>query len=341
MHKIIIAGCGMVFPKWVNIALARNDCEIVALVSGGKDSAVARKKEFDLGANVYTSISEALEKEDANLVFDISPPHAHFENVTTALEAGCHVFGEKPMSDSLENAEKMVECAEKTKKEYFVMQNRRYLPELYGLKNFLNSNQIGNIGHVSANFQLDPHFGGFREDMDSPLIADMAIHTFDAARFITGKNAVSVFCHEFNPFWSWYKGDANAICIFEMEDGSVFDYRGSWCANGLNTSWESEWRIACANGAAFWDGANKLYYDLTAQGELKTGLSEDNEITAEFIDIPPVAMDMEGHEACVTEMFEALGSGKRPQTDCRDNVNSIRMVYKAIESSRTKRIVTF
>ena len=339
MHKIIIAGCGMVFTKWVEIAQARDDCEIVALVAAGTDSANARKKEYGLDANVYTCIKDALEKENANLVFDISPPQAHFETVTSALKAGCNVFGEKPMSDSLENAEKMVECAEETGKEYFVMQNRRYLPELYGLRNFLHSKQIGNIGQLSANFQLDPHFGGFREDMDSPLIADMAIHTFDTARFITGKNAVSVFCHEFNPFWSWYRGDANAICIFEMEDGSVFDYRGSWCANGLNTSWESEWRVACADGAAFWDGANKLYYDLTAEGE-KTGLAE-NEITADFKDIAPLKMDREGHEACVTEMFDALEKGIRPQTDCRDNVNSIRMVYKAIESSRTKKIVTF
>jgi len=341
MYKIIIAGCGMVFTKWIEIAQARDDCEVVALVSGGTDSANARKKAYNLNANVYTSISEALDKEDANLVFDISPPHAHFETVTSSLKAGCNVFGEKPMSDSLENAEKMVECAEATGKEYFVMQNRRYLPELYALRNFLHSKEIGNIGQVSANFQLDPHFGGFREDMDSPLIADMAIHTFDTARFITGKNAVSVFCHEFNPSWSWYRGDANAICIFEMEDGSVFDYRGSWCANGLNTSWESEWRVACADGAAFWDGAGRLYYDLTAQGEGKTGLSDGNEITAEFVDISPMKMEQEGHEACVTEMFEALKNGTRPQTDCRDNINSIRMVYKAIESSRKKSIVSF
>ena len=35
--------------------------------------------------------------------------------------------------------------------------------------------------------------------MDSPLVLDMAIHTFDQARFITGANPISVYCHEFNP----------------------------------------------------------------------------------------------------------------------------------------------
>jgi len=341
MYKIIVAGCGMVSELWIKFAKTRSDCEIVALVNRNTGKAEARKDEFGLSSNIYSSIEAALEKENANVVFDLTPPEAHFNTVTKSLRAGCHVFGEKPMSNSLELAEKMVKCADETGKEYFIMQNRRYLSRLYGLKEFLHSQQIGNIGQVSANFQLDPHFGGFRDEMESPLIADMAIHTFDTARFITGKNAVSVYCHEFNPSWSWYKGDANAICIFEMEDGSVFDYRGSWCANGLNTSWESEWRVACADGAAFWDGADTLYYDLTAQGEGKTGISGGNEITSDFKDIDYKKMEIEGHQACINEMFDALKNGTRHQTDCRDNINSIRMVYKAIESSRIKKVVRF
>ena len=41
--------------------------------------------------------------------------------------------------------------------------------------------------------------------MESPLLLDMAIHTFDQARFITGADALSVYCHEFNPAGSWYR----------------------------------------------------------------------------------------------------------------------------------------
>jgi len=339
MYKIIVAGCGMVSNSWIEVAKNRTDCEIVALVNRNIDRANAKKHELDLSANTYTSLEAALEKENANLVFDLTAPESHYHIVTTALKAGCHVFGEKPMSDTLDNAEKMVLAADETKREYFVMQNRRYVPGIMSMRNFLQLGKLGTIGQVSASFQLDPHFGGFREEMDSPLIADMAIHTFDAARFITGKNPVSVYCHEYNPSWSWYKGNAAAVCIFEMEDGSVFDYRGSWCANGMNTSWESEWRVACAEGAVFWDGNVKLYYDLTSTGPPKTGLASENEITANYTDIPVATQPFGGHHMCITEMFDALNKGTRPQTDCRDNINSIRMVYKAIESARKRKLV--
>jgi predicted dehydrogenase len=328
MYKIIVAGCGSMSNCWIEIVKKRDDCEIAALVDVNAGAANAKKDKYELSANIYTDITEALEKENANLVFDVTVPQSHFEVVTKALKAGCDVFGEKPMSDSLENAEKMAECAELAKKEYFVMQNRRYMPGIYALKDFLRSAKLGRLGQLSANFQLCPHFGGFRDEMDSPLIADMAIHTFDAARFITGKNAVSVYCHEFNPSWSWYKGSANAVCIFEMEDGSVFDYRGSWCANGLNTSWESEWRTACEKGTAFWDGGKIFFYD----SSVKSGEADINELK-------PETMELTGHDACVKEMFDALKTGTRPQTDCRDNINSVRMVYKAIESARTKKLM--
>ena len=49
--------------------------------------------------------------------------------------------------------------------------------------------------------------------MESPLILDMAIHTFDQARFITGADPVSVYCHEFNPPGSWYK-EMQPRCVF-------------------------------------------------------------------------------------------------------------------------------
>ena len=55
-----------------------------------------------------------------------------------------------------------------------------------------------------------PHFGGFREEMAHPLLVDMAIHAFDAARYLLGADPVSVYCEAFNPAWSWYAGDAAA-----------------------------------------------------------------------------------------------------------------------------------
>ena len=39
-----------------------------------------------------------------------------------------------------------------------------------------------------------------------------------------------------------------------MGDGVIFNYRGSWCADGARTSWEAAWRIVGERGSLVWDG---------------------------------------------------------------------------------------
>jgi predicted dehydrogenase len=90
---------------------------------------------------------------------------------------------------------------------------------------------------------MGPHFGGFRESMRHVLLLDMAIHTFDAARFLSGEDALAVYCHETNPRGTWYEHGASATAVFEMTNGVTFTYRGSWCAEGLGTGWGADWRI--------------------------------------------------------------------------------------------------
>ena len=91
--------------------------------------------------------------------------------------------------------------------------------------------------------------------MEHVLLLDMAIHTFDAARLIAGADPVAVYCKEWNPPGSWYDHDASAVAVFEMSGGIVYTYRGSWCAEGLNTSWECDWRVIGTQGSVTWDGA--------------------------------------------------------------------------------------
>ena len=71
--------------------------------------------------------------------------------------------------------------------------------------------------------------------MDSPLLLDMAIHQFDLARMMTGADPEHVYTVEYNPHGSWYRGDAAASCIFEMSNGVVFTFNGSWAAEGCAT----------------------------------------------------------------------------------------------------------
>lgn len=328
--KIVLAGCGNMARRWVEYALSREDAAIVGLVDVVPENAQRMAESYSLSCPVFTELPEAIERSGANLVFDVTIPESHTTVVRTALGAGCSVFGEKPMAASLGDARTMLAEAERSGRTYAVMQNRRYNKRIRSLREIVSGGSIGTVGMLNADFFLGPHFGGFRDLMEHPLILDMAIHTFDEARFISGSDAVSVYCHEFNPPGSWYKGAAASVCIFELADGSVFCYRGSWCAEGAPTSWESSWRIIGSKGTAMWDGENAPYLE-TVQDPAETSFFR----TTKRSDPPLTWAGQEAHAGCLDEMFTSLLESRKAETDCSDNIKTMEMVFGAIESAES------
>ena len=253
--KAVLVGCGSISHHWVRTAAEIDDFDLVGLVD--LDEAAAHRRAADYGnpeAAVSTDLESTLEDIRPDIVFDCTVPQAHVQVVLTALKHGAHVLGEKPLADSLETAQRMVDAARQAGKTYAVMQNRRYDPNIRRVRALIDSGAIGPLTMVNSDFFVPAHFGDFREKMPHILLIDMAIHTFDAARLITGADPVSVYCKEWNPAGSWYGYPAAAIATFEMSDGAVYSYRGSWCAEGLRTTWESDWRIVGQQGTILWQG---------------------------------------------------------------------------------------
>ena len=320
-HRIIVAGCGGMSHIWIKDAIARQNAEIVGLVDLNPEAAMAVKQHYNLNCGVFTDVADAIIKTQASLVFDVTIPSSHFQVCSAAMQQGADVFGEKPMAESMEDARALAALSQQTGRTYTVMQNRRYNGPMRAIQAFLQKGGVGRIGMVNADFFLAPHFGGFRDLMDSPLLVDMAIHTFDQARFLTGADPVSVYCHEFNPPGSWYAGAASAVSIFEMSDGSVFTYRGSWCAEGAPTSWDADWRITGEKGTVLWDGEGNPSAEIVAAPQSGKFHQE-----YERTELVPDWSGRTGHEGCFDEMFASIEEGRPAETDCRDNIKSMAMV---------------
>ncbi|PZD97682.1 gfo/Idh/MocA family oxidoreductase [Paenibacillus sambharensis] len=316
---------------WVEDLLERPEVKIAALVDIQEANAKALADRHGLTCGLYTGLEEAIRQSGADLVVDATIPASHYAVSSTAMRLGCHVFSEKPMAATMQEAQDIVRIAEETGRSMAVMQNRRFNRHIRALRGLIADGTIGRIGYTGADFFLAPHFGGFRDAMESPLILDMAIHTFDQARYITGADPVSVYCQEFNPAGSWYAGNAAAICIFEMSDGSIFCYRGSWCAEGVPTSWDADWRINGEKGTAVWDGEHAPYAEVVDPDE------QEEVFLKKYtrVEASKPQTEREGHTGGLDEMFAALREGRAAETDCKDNIKSMAMVMGALESARS------
>lgn len=330
--KALLVGAGSMGRAWAKNLRDCRDVQTAAWMDIRPGIASEAIENLQLsGVKPYDDFAKALSEIRPDFVVDVTIPEAHRDITIQSLAAGVPVLGEKPMSVSMASAREMVQASEKSGKLYMVSQSRRYDGRVLAFRDAIRK-YAGDLGILTSDFFLGPHFGGFRDQMPSPLILDMAIHTFDNARQLSGRDPVSVYCQEFNPAWSWYAGAASANAIFEMTGGLRFTYNGSWCATALNTSWNSHWRAIGPRGAAAWDGE----HDPIA--ERMTG-NEGFIHPTEKITIPADTNIPAGIAGSLRDFLNALRTGETPQGECHDNIKSLAMVFAAIESSQAARPV--
>ncbi len=329
--RAVLVGAGSMGKAWAKAVTASPEVDLVGWVDIVDQRAREAVEVLGLaGVAVEAEIGAALASLAPDFVVDATVPEAHHEVTTTCLQNGVPVLGEKPLAATMEEARELVKLSEHTSTLFVVSQNRRYNAGLASFRGLL-AERLGGVGHLNAEFYRAPHFGGFRDEMDSPLLLDMAIHTFDAARYLTGADALTVACSEFNPPWSWYRGAASAVAEFEMTGGLRFSYQGSWCAQGFETSWDSSWRAVGPSGSALWDGTTDPVAELLA------GTGGDHRL--ERAEATPVAIPGLGIEGTLADFVTALRTGEAPMGECHDNLRSLAMVFAALESTRTGRRV--
>jgi predicted dehydrogenase len=333
--RVVLAGCGGIADSWLKVLVDLSTVQVVGLVDLDEQAARRKAESFQLAdVRIGTDLDKMLSELKPDVVCDCTVPPAHRQVVMTALAHGCHVLGEKPLAENMEQAREMVAAAERAGRVYGVMQNRRWLSGIRRVRQALDTGVIGKVHTLHSDFFIGAHFGGFRDEMEHVLLLDMAIHSFDQARFLIDAMPLSVVATEWNPPGSWYARHASAAAWFELADQCAFTYRGSWCAEGLSTTWECQWRIIGDRGTLLWDGGQKIQIE-AVDGD--SGFRRPvKAVEADPFELPP---ERSGHGGAILNFLESLEAGTVPATPASDNIYSLAMVHAAILSADTGRRV--
>jgi predicted dehydrogenase len=224
----------------------------------------------------------------------------------------------------MEDAEIMLESAERNGRKLMVSQSARYKSQPRTVRKLIEENIAGRISYVVIDFQKGPQFPGFRTEMEYPLLIDMAIHHFDLMRYITGQDSLKVYAESFNPGWSWFKGDAVLNLFLELTNDIHIAYSGSWVSRGKDTTWAGDWEIYGEKGTLVWKD-EKIWF---------LGGGEKREIT-------PLPLEREDQSFSLYEFYRAITENREPETGVKDNMKSLAMVFKSLESVKNRRPVAF
>lgn len=153
--------------------------EIVAVADAdekGRKEAAAR-----LGVvRTYADYREMLAREKPQIV-TVAPrwPDCHREMVLACAEAGCHVFCEKPMCRSLDEADEMVAALDKRGLKLAMAHQTRYSPTLDKIRDLIASGKLGDIIEIRGRGKEDHRGGG--EDL-----MVLGVHIMDLMRAVAG-----------------------------------------------------------------------------------------------------------------------------------------------------------
>lgn len=317
--RAVLVGAGGMGRWWAVTIAASPDVTLAAWVDLVPDAVDAAIAELGLAPTVVAaSLGDALARVEADVVIDAAVPEAHHDVTVEALDRGLAVLGEKPLAATMAEARAMVAAADRTGRLFMVSQSRRYDAGLERFRAALAA--VGPLALLRTDFWMAARDGGFRHRMADPLLVDMAIHAFDAARYLTGADPVTVWCDSFNPGWSWFDGDATAVASFELADGARYLYSGSWCADGPATSWNGAWFGFGPGGQVRWDGEHGV----------EAGGADGSLAVPELVEQP------EGPAGSLADFVTALRTGRTPMGEGHDNLVSLAMVHAAVASSRRR-----
>ncbi len=156
------------------------------------------------GARVYASHAELIERERGTieLVDVTTPPYAHAPIARAAIEAGCHVLCEKPLTTTLEDARALLALADAKKRVVFPSHNYKHAPVVRRVRSILESGVLGRPHLVTLSTFRTTHARGVAEWRESwrrerrfaggGIAMDHGAHTFYLAFEWLGAHPSSV-----------------------------------------------------------------------------------------------------------------------------------------------------
>ncbi|MFJ4171736.1 Gfo/Idh/MocA family protein [Paenarthrobacter sp. NPDC089714] len=170
----------------------------------GRDAAAVAKAAGKWGwAESATDWRHVIARDDIDIVDIVTPGDSHAEIAIAALDAGKHVLCEKPLANTVEEAEAMAAAAERAAEKgvkAMVGFTYRRVPAVTFLRQLIAEGVVGRIAHVRASYRQD-----WLVDPDMPLawrlqkehagsgaLGDIGAHAIDLVEFVTGMDVEQV-----------------------------------------------------------------------------------------------------------------------------------------------------
>jgi predicted dehydrogenase len=294
---------------------------VVGVADAGEGAAAAGAA--SVGARPYPSYEALVSAESVDVIDACVPTALHRDLAVRVAGDGKHLFLEKPIARTLEEAGEILSAFEASEGRLFVGHVVRFFPEYVRIKAMIEAGDLGTVG-VTRTSRRSPFLRGWNDwyadlRQSGGVLVDLVIHDFDFLRWCFGEvervYTRGVMGHEYNRL-------DYALTTLRFEGGPIAHVEGHW---GYPAPFEYAIEVAGSKGLVTADSTEAAHL----------GLLLDTDRVA-----PSVAVGTSPYQAELEHFVRCLETGEEPVVNGRDAREALRVSLAAIESVRTGEPVT-
>ena len=283
----------------------------------------------EMRCQVTTNWEEVVRREDVEIVLICTPPHLHVPIAMEALKRGKHVFCEKPLARSPEEAKKVVDMAQENGVKLKCGFNLRHHPGMQQARKWLEEGVIGEPIFIRCRYGIGGRPGYDKEWRMIPEISgggqlmDQGMHVLDLARWFLG-DFTEAFGFLQTGFWNVAPLEDNVFALLRTEKEKVASIHASW------TQWRNlfSFEIFAQDGYIVLEGLGGSYGTERATLGKRVFLKPFREEVIEFR-----GEDRSWHEEW-REFANAIKENREPLGNGYDGVEVLKLAYAIYESDR-------
>lgn len=332
MMRVAVIGAGGMGAVHIRVLATLEGVQITWIADQHLER--ARSEAEAVGARATTDNLEAIGAEDVDAVIVATPTPFHRPVVEQAAAHRKHVFCEKPIARTVEDAAAMVAACDAAGVRLMVGHVVRFFPEYARARQVLDAGTLGTIGTVrTSRLSFSPQGArAWFNDLDQSggMVVDLMIHELDTLRWWFG-DVERIFAKGLT--YTQYQPTRDyALATLRFTSGVIAHVEASWAHSGFRTMFE----ISGEHGT--------LRHDSEASAAIRIERSDWAELAPGMGPRPPVSY--RGHSgdrpytAELRHFVDRVGDGRPFLTDGTEGLRALELSLATLESIRTGRPVT-
>ena len=336
-YRMVHVGLGGQGETWLTEAIPPNveagRIEVVAAVDTDPERHELAQEKLDLSPErCYTDLDSALTEHDADFCSVVTPPAAHEPVVDTALAHGLDILSEKPIADTLEGSARIARAVEAAGAKLGLTMTHRFDQDKTTFRRAVDG--ATPVDYLTARFTGNVrergHYSTYVHEMENMLLLDGAIHHLDMLTAMVDAPCERVYAETWVPDGADYQGDCTGLVTLTFADGTHAQYEGSYAnATTLNGWGHEQFRAECADETIVLDNREVERFGCDPDRAGENAGRKDGET------VPSVERPTWTNAWLIEQFCDWLDGGEPMATDVESTLQSMAIVFAAIESSET------